>query len=408
MANQIAVTELVANAMLAEFSNNNSLLLTGARTYESDFQQAAYKYGDTIQLRRQNQFTVNDGRVGVLQDQIDRTEPLVINHQLNVTVEYSSRELTLFVDTGEGPFNERTIRPAINNITKQAETLIAQGALTQLNYTSGNPAAPINSFAIVDLVYAKMQEQAIEINNDGYLALSPRQASALKAANQNAFNDTLNEDISFASALGHYSVFDVFSNQSIQFQTNGVGAVGAVVAANVASGSTTVNLSGLGASVNNVYLPGNIIRFTGVNSVNPTDRSDTGQLMDFVVQNVVNSTAGGLGTVTVSPAIISDPASPYRNVSTPVISTMPVTMDGAGSARYHVNLAYPPRGLDIVIPPMEVLNGVDASVVTDRDLNVSLRVQRQGQILNDVNMLRIDMLFGFKWHPDYCVRLHSL
>ena len=73
-----------------------------------------------------------------------------------------------------------------------------------------------------------------------------------------------------------------------------------------------------------------------------------------------------------------------------------------------MNLAYAPRGLDIVIPPMEVLNNVDTSVVTDKDLNISLRVGRQGSIQNDVNMLRVDMLFGFKWHPDYCVRLHSL
>ena len=408
MANQIAVTQLVGNTMLAELANNNSLLLTGARTYESDFQMSEYKIGDTLQIRRQNQFTVNDGRVGVLQDVIDRTEPLVIQHQLNVTVEYSSRELTLFVDTGQGPFNERVIRPIIQNISKQAETLIAQAALTQLNFTSGNPTAPINSFGVVDLVYAKMQEQAIQINNDGYMALAPRQASALKNANQNAFNPTLNEDISFASALGHYSVFDMFSNQSIQFHTVGAGAVGAVVATTVVSGSSSVDLSGLGVSVTGVYLPGDIIRFTGVNSVNPVDRTDTGQLMDFVVQNQVNSDGAGLGTVVVYPPIVSDPASPYRNVTTAVVATTPVTLEGTPNGRYHVNLAYAPRGLDIVIPPMEVLNNVDTSVVTDKDLNISLRVGRQGSIQNDVNMLRVDMLIGFKWHPDYCVRLHSL
>lgn len=408
MANQIPVTQLIANAMLAELGSNNSLLLTGARTYESDFRLPDYRIGDTVSLRRQNQFLVNDGRVGVLQDTIERVEPLTIEHQLNVTTEYSSRELTLFVDTGEGAFNERYLRPMIQDITKQAETLIAQGALTQLNFTSGNPAAPINSWGIIDLVYAKMQEQAIQINNDGYIALPPRQGSALKNSAQNFFNPTLNEDISFASRLGHYSVFDIFQNQSVQFHTVGKGAVGAVVAVTPASGDSTINLSGLGASVTGVYLPGDIIRFDSVNSVNPIDRTDTGQLMDFVVQNQVDSTAGGLGQVIVYPPIISDPASPYRNVSIPVVATMPVTLEGAPNSRYHVSPCYAPRGLDIVIPPLEVLNSVDTSVVTDKDLNVSLRVERQGSLLNDVNMLRVDMLFGFKWHPDYCVRLHSL
>src|SRR5882757_7246164 len=249
MANQIPVTELIANAALAELGTNNSLLLTGARTYESDFKQADYQVGDTIRLRKQTQVTVNQGRVGVLQDSIEKTEPLSIDYQLNVTREYSTRELTLFMNTDQAPFNERYIRPAVQALCKQAESIIAQGAITQLNYTSGNPSAPVNSFAVVDEVYAKMQTQAMEINNDGYMALAPYQASALKAANQNAFNPTLNEDITFASRLGHYSVFDIFSNQSVPFHVVGVGAAGAVVATTPVSGASTVALSGLGASV---------------------------------------------------------------------------------------------------------------------------------------------------------------
>lgn len=408
MANQIPVTELIANAALAELGSNNSLLLTGARTYESDFKQSDYQVGDTIRLRKQTQVTVNQGRVGVLQDSIEKTEPLSIDYQLNVTREYSTRELTLFMNTDQGPFNERYIRPAVQALCKQAESIIAQGAITQLYYSSGNPAASVNSFAVVDAVYAKMQTQAIEINNDGYGALAPFQASALKSANQNAFNSTLNEDITFASRLGHYSVFDLFSNQSVPFHTVGAGAAGAVVAATPVSGASTIALSTLGVSVPGVYKAGDVIHFAGVNAVNPIDRSDTGLLMDFVVQEDVDSSAGGLGNVVVLPPVISDPADPYRNVSIPVVATMPVTHEGAAGSRYHVNPFYHPRGLDIVIPPMEVLDGVNTSVVTDKDLNVSLRVERQGSLLNDVNMLRIDLLFGFKWHGDYAVRLHSL
>jgi hypothetical protein len=408
MANQIAVTQLVANKMLAEFANNNSLLFTGQRTYEGDYTQSEYKYGDTIQIRRQSQVLVYDGRVGVLQPDIQTTEPITINHQLHVEREYSSRELTLFVDTNEGPFYERTVRPAVQAIAKQAENIIAAAAETDLYFTSGNPSAPFNTFAAVDLVYAKMQEQAIEVDNDGYMALSPRVASALKASNQNAFNPILNEDISFSSRLGHYSVFDTFSNQSIRYHTVGVGAVGATVATTVTSGSTSVALTGLGASVTGVYLPGDIIRFDSVNSVNPVDRSDTGQLMDFVVKNQVDSDAGGLGTVVIGPAIISDPASPYRNVSTPVVAGMPVTLEGTPSQRYRLNLAYAQRGLDIVAPPMEMLDSVTTSVVTDKDLNISMRVGRQASIMNDTNIIRIDMLLGVKWHPQYCMRVHSL
>ena len=43
MANQFPVTELVANVMLDTLGNNNSLLLTGARTYESEWPVPAYE-----------------------------------------------------------------------------------------------------------------------------------------------------------------------------------------------------------------------------------------------------------------------------------------------------------------------------------------------------------------------------
>ncbi len=408
MANQIPVTELVANEALAELGSNNSLLLTGARTYQSDFTQLDYKLGDEIRLRRQNRFLVNDGRVGVLQPVIERTTPLRIEHQLNTTIEFSSRELTLFAETREGPFSERYIRPAIQDICQQAETLIAEAAKFQLNLVSGNPAAPINSFGVVDLVYAQMQTQAIRIFNDGYIALDPFQASQLKQPNQNAFNATLNEDISFGSRLGHFSVFDIFSNPSIASHTVGIGAAGGVVAATVVSGASSVALSGLGASVTGVYHAGDTIYFTGVKAVNPLGRATLSYLKAFTVQEDVDSTAGGLGTVIVSPPIISDPASPYRNVSTPVVASTPVILEGAPGSTYHVNPAYAPRGLDIVMPPLELLDGVASSVVTDKDLNVSLRVQRQGIVLNDVNVLRLDLLLGFGWHDDYGIKLLSL
>ena len=407
MANQFPVTELVANVMLDTLGNNNSLLLTGARTYESDMPLPEYRTGDQIRIRRQNQFIVNEGRVGVLQDVQERTEFLTIEYQLNITTEYSSRDLTLFVDTNPEPFSERYLRPMANNISKRAETLIAEGAISQINYCYGNPSAPVNDFSILDQLFARMQEQAIQIDNNGYLALAPMQAASLRSSAVNYFNPILNDNIAFASRLGHYSVFDVFSNQSVQIHQVGAGSPSAVVAANVVSGSSTIDLSGLSVSTNDIFNVGDIVYFEGINSVNPVDRTDTGRLMSFVVQEPTDSDGAGLGELVVYPPIISDPASPYRNVSAAVTAGTAVVLEGTPEGRYRVNIAYPDRGLDIVIPPMEMLDAVTTSVVRDPDLNFNIRVERGGVILNDVNLLRTDLLFGFKFHPDYCFRLHS-
>lgn len=406
MANNFSTTELVANLSLAEFVNNNSTVMTANRGYESDFTMAEYKIGDSVNIRKQNHFTVGDGRVGTVQDVNEETETLTINHQYHTLIEYSSKELTLKIDTNLDRFSERYIRPAVQELIHRMETDILLQGINELNFTSGSAASAVDSFATVDLTGAKMLEQAMPILDEAYMALSVRDASGLKASLQNAFNDTLNEDISFRSALGRLSYFDIFQNQAIPRHTTGSFPGTPLVNGEVTSGNTIV-LDGFTPTQTGVLLQGDVITFGGSNSVNPVGRSDTGQLMQFVVLADVNSDGGGNATVTVAPSIVSDPANPRQNVSAPIANNAAVSLEGSAQGSYNVNYAYSKRGLDIVVPPLETLDGMQSYVVTDRDANVSIRVNRQGDILNDVNVLRLDVLCGYKWHPQYAVKLLS-
>ena len=108
MANTFLTTDLISNVTLAKFVNNNSMLMTASRGLEGDFRNNTYKIGDTVNIRKQNHYTVNDGRVAQLQDVIEDSEPLVINHQYNTAIEYSSKDLTLDMDQ----FSKRYIDPA--------------------------------------------------------------------------------------------------------------------------------------------------------------------------------------------------------------------------------------------------------------------------------------------------------
>ena len=408
MSNSIQTVDLVANAILSEFVNNNSLLLTGARTYEQDFQMEDYQVGDSLRIRKQNVFNVSDGRISTPQDVIEEVETLKIAHQFNSEINYTSKELTLFVNTGQGPFNERYIRPLVQEITKKMEETIATQAISEIYNYAGSPGTPINSFAAVDIISAQMQELGMPVFPNSYMALTPRDASALKSVLQNSFNPTLNEDISFYSSLGHLSIFDIFSNQSLKRFSAGNLTGTPLVNGAVSSGNTIV-IDGLGGgSVLNV---GDILTFgtfgasSAVNSVNPIGRQDTGQLASFVVTQAAVE-AGSSITAVVNPAIISDVANPRRNVSQAIPDNAPVALVGS-TLTYNNNLAYTDRGLDIVIPPLAKLSNVEASVVTDKDVNVSIRVQRDGDIRNDINVLRVDVLCGFKWHPQYAVRVLS-
>ena len=403
MPNQFITTQLVSNTALAMFANNAPFVMTGSRIYQDDFTSSGYKIGDTLQVRRQNNFIVGDGATAVPQDIVETVENITVAHQYHALIAYTVQDLTLRIED----FSRLFIQPAIQNIVTQMERDISTAGELTLNYFSGTAGTPINSFTSVDLAGAKLLEQGVNIASDAYLAMTVRDGSSLKGALLNNFTPVFNEDIVRQSAIGHLSYFDIFQSQNIVRHTAGAGpsltpSDTLLVNGAVASGNTIV-LSGASASVVNYFLPGDLISIAGVRSVNPLSRESTGQNMQFVVTAAASSSAGGAVTITVSPSIISASSSPLKNVDNAVPSNAAVTV----VPNYNVNIAYPSRALDIVCPPLYKLQVPYASVAVDPETGLSLAVTQTGDILGYQNFMRLDVLCGFAWHPQYAVKLLS-
>lgn len=403
MSNQFINTQLVSNTALAMFANNAPFVMTGSRIYQDDFQSSGYKIGDTLQVRRQNNFIVGDGSTAVPQDIIETVETITVAHQYHALIAYTIQDLSLRIED----FSRMFIQPAIQNIITQMERDICADAELELYFFTGTAGTPINSFQTVDLAGAKLLEQGVNIASDAYLAMTVRDGSSLKSALLNNFTPVFNEDIVRQSAIGHLSYFDIFQSQNIVNHVAGAGPLlhsGDTLTVNgaVSSGNTIV-LAGASAGVTNYFLPGDLISIAGVNSVNPLSRQSTGQPMQFVVTAAANSSGGGAITLQVNPTIISDTSSPLQNVSNAVPNAAVVTMVPS----YNVNVAYPARALDIVCPPLYKLQVPYSSVAIDPETGLSLAVTQTGDILGYQNLMRIDILCGFKWHPQYAVKLLS-
>lgn len=403
MSNNFINTQLVSNTALAMFANNAPFVMTGSRIYQDDFQNSGYKIGDTLQVRRQNNFVIGDGSTAAPQDIIETVETITVAHQYHALIAYTVQDLSLRIED----FSRMFIQPAIQNIITQMERDICAAAEQQLYFFSGSAGTPINSFQTVDLAGAKLLEQGVNISSDAYLAMTVRDGSSLKSALLNNFTPVFNEDIVRQSAIGHLSYFDIFQSQNIVRHVAGAGPTlhssdTLTVNGAVSSGNTIV-LAGATINVTNYFLPGDLISIAGVTSVNPLSRSSTGQNMQFVITQAANSSGGGAVTITVSPVIISDTSSPLQNVSNVVPDTSPVTM----VASYNVNVAYPARALDIVCPPLYKLQVPYSSVAIDPETGLSLAVTQTGDILGYQNLMRIDILCGFQWHPQYATKLLS-
>lgn len=401
--NQFVTTALVANTALAEFAVACPWVNTSSRLYEKDFTSSGYQVGDTIQVRRQNNFIVGDGSVATPQAIINTVENITIAHQYHTMIEYTIKDLTLSI----GDFTQQFIQPAIQNILGQMEIDIGLAAEQALYYYVGSAGTPINSYASVDVAGTKMLEQGIALGKEVYMALSLRDASALKAALLTNFTPVFNEEIVRESAIGHLSYFDLFQSQNIAVHVAGAGprlhsGDSLLVNGAVGSGSTIV-LSGATISVTDYFVAGDIISIAGVKSVNPITRKSTGQNMQFVITANANSSGGGAVTISVAPAIVSSTSSPLQNVSNAVPHAAVVTMVGS----HNVNTAYGRRGLDLVAPPLYKLQVPYCEVARDKATGLSLTVTQMGDVLNYQNQMRIDVLCGFAWHPQYAVRVIS-
>lgn len=403
MPNQFINTQLVSNTALAMFANNSPFIMTASRIYQDDFQNSGYKIGDTLQVRRQNNFIIGDGSTAVPQDIIETVENIVVAHQYHALIAYTIQDLSLRIED----FSRMFIQPAIQNIITQMEHDIDAAAELELYFFSGTAGTPINSFQTVDLAGAKLLEQGVNISSDAYMAMTVRDGSSLKSALLNNFTPVFNEEIVRQSAIGHLSYFDIFQSQNIVNHVAGAGprlhqADVLLVNGAVSSGNTII-MDGATISITNYFLPGDLISIAGVTSVNPLSRQSTGQNMQFVVTAAASSDGAGNITVQVNPTIISDTSSPLQNVSNAVPNDAPVTMVPS----YNVNVAYPSRGLDIVCPPLYKLQVPYSSVAIDPESGLSLAVTQTGDILGYQNLMRIDILCGFKWHPQYSVKVLS-
>ena len=377
--------------------------MTGSRIYQDDFQNSGYKIGDTLQVRRQNNFIVGDGSTAVPQDIIETVENITVAHQYHALIAYTVQDLSLRIED----FSRMFIQPAIQNIISQMERDICSAAELELYFFTGIAGTPINSFSAVDIAGAKLLEQGVNISSDAYLAMTVRDGSSLKSALLNNFTPVFNEDIVRQSAIGHLSYFDIFQSQNIVQHIAGAGpslTPGDTLTVNgaVASGNTIV-LAGATGPVTNYFLPGDLISIAGVSSVNPLSRASTGQNMQFVITAPASSAGGGAITITVAPVIISDTSSPLQNVSNPIPTGAAVTV----VPTYNVNVAYPARALDIVCPPLYKLQVPYASVAIDPETGLSLAVTQTGDILGYQNLMRIDILCGFLWHPQYATKVLS-
>jgi len=408
MANNFKNTSLVTRLMLKEFMNSLQMGAKVDRQLDDQFR----KVGETINVRRPVMFVATDGAVISTTDDVEeRTAAVTLDQRKKVNFEITSQDLTLSVED----FTKRYVQPAAAELAQQVESSIADVYKAIGNFV-GTPGTAPSTFLEVGAA-AKVLTKLGTPMNVRWSAFYDEDASlALADGLKTVFPTEIAKKAIEEAAIGRYSKFELFENQSLKLHTVGV-ATGTPLIDGAAQETTyassgdawtqTLVTNGWTNSIAGILLAGDVITIAGVNSVNRKTRVDTGDLQTFtVVSDATSGATTGPATLTISPPMIISGA--YQTVTNAPADDAVITVKtGAGGSSHKQNLAFHENAITLAMAPLDLpQDGATAS--RESFDNISIRAVRQYDIINDKTIYRFDILYGVKaQNPDFAVRTTS-
>src|SRR6478735_9020976 len=148
MANTVLNPSIIAKTSVRILENE---LVMGGHVYrgfEEEFDRKinGYDVGDTISIRKPQNFAIRTGATAVMQDVTEGKLSLTVNIQQGVDFNFSSRDLTLKIEQ----LADRVIRPAMVRLANAVDVSL-MGLYTQIPNWVGQPDtgadATLDSFA---------------------------------------------------------------------------------------------------------------------------------------------------------------------------------------------------------------------------------------------------------------------
>jgi hypothetical protein len=391
------------------------------RAFEPEFAKKinGYEAGDTISIRKPNQFAVRTGAVVAPVGGQDVTEgklTMVVNNQKGVDFKFSSTELTLKIEQ----LADRVIRPAMVQLANAVDQDLMNLYKDVYNWvTPQSPlgaTASIKAFADFRPAPERLDNGAVP-QNDRSAVFSPTDYWGVAQSQTNLFMQQIGTEAYRRGEIGNMGGVATYMAQNVPTHTVGIRTGSPIVAGanqqvaytavlNTESvpGIQSLNTSGWTLSTTGILKKGDVFTIASVFAVNPVTKAKLPYLQQFVVQADVNSDAGTLATISIAPAIILNtpiagviPA--FATVDVGGAANLPaggvITVQGSTVTGYFQNLVFQENAFALAVVPMVKPPGaVDVARETYKGLSVRVIPYYDG--INDVSNFRLDILYGVK------------
>lgn len=390
MANTLITATAIARESLRVLHQKLNFIGSINRTYDDSFAKTGAKIGDTLKIRKPNQYSVRTGRILNTQDTVESTVSLTVATQMGVDLNFTSAELTLSLDD----FSDRIINPAMSVLAANIEGGVLASVYKKIYQQVNNQGSPA-TFAKV-LATRKLLVDSLASPNLNML-LNTQDNVDIVNDNKGLFNDQKEISRQYRDgSMGRAAGFDFWENTLMPAHTRG-SAAGYLVNGAAQSGNGLIVDTGTGTA--NV---GDVFTIAGVFRVHPETKVNTGQLQQFVV---TANYAGGAGTMQISPAIAA--TGPGQNVAAAPADNAAITFAGTASTASGISLAFDKDAFAFASADLIMPKGVDFASRQVLD-GISMRIVRAYDINNDTMPCRLDVLFGHEViRPELAVRVAS-
>lgn len=388
-SNQLLTTDLIADRALMRFSEALSFVKTIPRTYEPQFKEGAPAIGDTLRVPVPQHAVIRHGRVAspAPLKTIPRTVKII--DQVGFDLQYTSAELALDIEE----FDRRYLSQQVADLAVSVEAAVQQLAFDSIPNQTG-----VGSAQWTQIGYANLARKYIMDNGAGPSTMKMLTNSSAETtivpSLAGLFNAQKQIEVQYEDGvMGRAAGFDWNSSTVSAIHVNGAGA-GYQVNGATESGSAITLKTGTGA-----ITKGTIITFAGAVAVHPQTKVSLGYLRQFVV---TADYAGGAGDISIYPELVVSGSE--QNVTGYPTNSGAVTILEAASATYGGSLAYRPEAFAFVTVDLPELNGWKTS--RRQFEGISMRVTEGSSLVNDMNLTRFDIMYGFgALRPEWACRI---
>ena len=399
MSNTILTPTAVTRECLRVLHQKLNFVGNINREYDDSFAKTGARIGSDLKIRLPNQYVVRTGATLSAQATSEVSTTLQVTTQKGVDLNFTSVDLSLSLDD----FSKRILDPAMAVLAAAIESD------AMANTTTGMFA---DVFNVVNNVGAAITMNKLltgrKVQNDNLTAAGGRVA-LLNTQDNVDLVDALKGLFQDSSAIaqqykegrmGRTAGYEFYENTLVPTQATGTAAATTTYTVNGAGQTGAGVIVAVGATT---FKRGDIVTFVGCNRCHPETKTDTGSLQTFTV---TADYAGGAGTLSISPSIVSA-ATGRQNVTASPTNGGAVVKIGAASSVYRPSMLFHPDAFTFATADLVMPQGVDFASRQVMD-GISMRIVRQYDINNDKYPTRLDVLYGFKTiRPELACRVLS-